>query len=86
MHQHNFFHFSQLKALIDHKEIQVVDIFIILFPSVVDGVLQKRFYRFQVLRHSRVSCLPTSDQNQNCVIFVYLHETGKTNFGKTSQF
>ena len=45
--QRNFFHFPQMKALIDSKEIQVDDIPIILFSSVFDEVLQERFYRFQ---------------------------------------
>ena len=47
LHQRNFFHFPQMKALIDSKEIQVDDIPIILFPSVFDGVLQEFSYRFQ---------------------------------------
>ena len=41
LHQRNFFHFPQMKALIDSKEIQVDDIPIILFSSVFDGVLQE---------------------------------------------
>ena len=47
LHQCNFFHFPQMKALIDSKEIQVDDIPIILFSSVFDGVLQKFSNRFQ---------------------------------------
>ena len=47
LHQRNFFHFLQMKALIDSKEIQVDDIPIILFSSVFDGILQEFFYRFQ---------------------------------------
>ena len=44
-HQRNFFHFLQMKALIDSKEIQVDDIPIILFSR----FLQKFSYRFQDL-------------------------------------
>ena len=47
LHQHNFFHFPQMKALIDSKEIQVDDIPIIHFSSVFDGVSQEFFNRFQ---------------------------------------
>ena len=47
LHQSNFFHFPQMKALIDSKEIQVDDITIILFSSVYDGVLQEFSNRFQ---------------------------------------
>ena len=50
LHQRNFFHFPQMKALIDSKEIQVDDIPIILFSSVFDWVLQEfsnRFYNFE---------------------------------------
>ena len=47
LHQHNFFHFPQMKALIDSKEIQVDDIPIILFSSVFDKILQEFSYRFQ---------------------------------------
>ena len=47
LHQHNFFHFPQMKDLIDSKEIKVDDILIILFSSVFDGVLQEFSYRFQ---------------------------------------
>ena len=47
LHQRNFFHFLQMKALIDSEEIQVDDIPIILFSSVFDEVLQKFSYRFQ---------------------------------------
>ena len=47
LHQRNFFHFPQMKALIDSKEIQVDDIPIIPFSSVFDGVLQEFSYRFQ---------------------------------------
>ena len=47
LHQRNFFHFPQMKALIDSKEIQVNDIPIILFSSVFDGVLQEFSNRFQ---------------------------------------
>ena len=47
LHQRNFFHFPQIKALIDSKEIQLDDIPIILFSSVFDKVLQEFFYRFQ---------------------------------------
>ena len=47
LYQHNFFHFHQMNALIDSKEIQVDDIPIILFPSVFGKVLQEFFYRFQ---------------------------------------
>ena len=47
LHQRNFFHFPQIKALIDSKEIQVDDIPIILFSSVFDGVLQEFSNRFQ---------------------------------------
>ena len=47
LHQRNFFHFPQMKALIDSKEIQVDDIPIILFSSVFDKVLQDFSYRFQ---------------------------------------
>ena len=36
-----------MKALIDNKEIQVGDILIILFSSVIDEVLRKFFGRFQ---------------------------------------
>ena len=39
LHQHNFFHFPQMKALIDSKEIRMDDIPIILFSSVFDGIL-----------------------------------------------
>ena len=46
-HQRNFFHFPQMKALIDSKEIQVDDFPIILFSSVFDGVLQEFSNRFQ---------------------------------------
>ena len=46
LHQRNFFHFPQMKALIDSKEIQEDDIPIILFSSVFDGVLQDFSYRF----------------------------------------
>ena len=41
LHQLNFFHFPQMKALIDSKDIQVDDIPIILFSCVFDGVLQE---------------------------------------------
>ena len=37
LHQRNFFHFPQMKALIDSKEIQVDDIPIILSSSVLIG-------------------------------------------------
>ena len=47
LHQRNFFHFSQMKALIDSKEIQVDDIPIIFFSSVFDRVLQEFSNRFQ---------------------------------------
>ena len=47
LHQRNFFHFPQMKALIDSKEIQVDDIPIILFSSVFDGVLQEFSNRFR---------------------------------------
>ena len=47
LHQRNFFHFLQIKALIDSKEIHLDDIPIILFSSVFDGVLQEFFNRFQ---------------------------------------
>ena len=47
LHQRNFFHFPQMKALIDSKGIQVDDIPIILFSSVFDGVLQEFSNRFQ---------------------------------------
>ena len=47
LHQRNFFHFPQMKALIHNKEIQVDDIPIILFSSVFDKVLQGFSYRFQ---------------------------------------
>ena len=47
LHQRNFFHFLQMKALIDSKEIQVDDIPIILFLSVFDGVLQEFSNHFQ---------------------------------------
>ena len=47
LHQRNFFHFPQMKALIDSKEIQVDDIPIILFSSVFDKVLREFSYRFQ---------------------------------------
>ena len=47
LHQRNFFHFLQMKALIDSKKIQVDDIPIILFSSVFDGVLQEFSNRFQ---------------------------------------
>ena len=47
LHQRNFFHFPQIKALIDSKEIQVDDIPIILFSSVFDKILQEFSYRFQ---------------------------------------
>ena len=47
LHQLNFFHFLQIKALIDSKEIQVDDIPIILFSSVFDGVLQEFSSGFQ---------------------------------------
>ena len=47
LHQRNFFHFPQMKALIDSKEIQVDDIFVILFSSVFDEVLQEFSNRFQ---------------------------------------
>ena len=47
LRQRNFFHFPQMKALIDSKEIQVYVIPIILFSSVFDGVLQEFSNRFQ---------------------------------------
>ena len=47
LHQRNFFHISQMKTLIDSKEIHVDDIPIILFSSDFDWVLQKFFIRFQ---------------------------------------
>ena len=47
LHQRNFFHLLQMKALIDSKEIQVDDFPIILFSSVFDGVLQEFSNRFQ---------------------------------------
>ena len=47
LHQHNFFHFPQMEALIDGKEIQVDDIPIIFFSSVLDKVLQEFSYCFQ---------------------------------------
>ena len=47
LHQRNFFHFPQMKALIDSKEIQVDDISIILLSSVFDGVLQEFSNHFQ---------------------------------------
>ena len=47
LHQRNLFHFPQMKALIDSKEIQVNDILIILFSSVFDGVLQEFSNHFQ---------------------------------------
>ena len=47
LHQRNFFHFSQMKSLIDSKEIQVDNISIILFSSVFDRVLQEFSIRFQ---------------------------------------
>ena len=47
LHQRNFFHFPQMKVLIDSKEIQVDDISIILFSSVFDGVLQVFSNRFK---------------------------------------
>ena len=47
LHQRNFFHFLQMKALIDSKEIQVDDIPIILFSSVFDGILQEFSNGFQ---------------------------------------
>ena len=47
LHQRNFFHFWQIKALIDSKKIQVDDIPIILFSSVFDGVLQEFSHRSQ---------------------------------------
>ena len=50
LHQRNFFHFPQVKALIDSKEIQVDDIPIILFSSVFDRVLQEFSIRFQELK------------------------------------
>ena len=53
LHQRNFFHFAQMKTLIDSKEIQVDDIPIILFSSVIDGVLQEFFNCFQ--EYERIS-------------------------------
>ena len=47
LHRCNFFHFLQINALIDSKEIQVDDIPIILFSSIFDGVLQEFSNRFQ---------------------------------------
>ena len=47
LHQRNFFHFPQIKVLIDSKEIQRDDIPIIFFSSVFDGVLQEFSNRFQ---------------------------------------
>ena len=47
LHQRNFFHFPQMKALIDSKEIQVDDISIILFSSVFHGVMQEFSNGFQ---------------------------------------
>ena len=47
VHQRNFFHFPQMKALIDSKEIQVDDIPIIFFSSVFDVVLQEFSNCFQ---------------------------------------
>ena len=47
LHQCNLFHFPQIKALIDSKEIQMDGIPIILFSSVFDGVLQEFSNRFQ---------------------------------------
>ena len=50
LHQYNFFRFPQLKALIDNKEIQVDDIPIILFPSVINGILQEFFVIYKILK------------------------------------
>ena len=47
LHQRNFFHFPQIKALIDSNETLVNDIHIILFSSVFAKVLQEFSYRFQ---------------------------------------
>ena len=47
LHQRNFFHFQQMKALIDSEEIQENDIPIILFSSAFDGVLQEFSNGFQ---------------------------------------
>ena len=72
LHQCNFFHFSQMRALIDSKEIQVDDIPIILFSSVFDEVLQEFSNRFQDFKedfqYNNASCLSTSGRNQNCTI------------------
>ena len=71
LHQRNFFHFPQMKALIDSKEIQVNDIPIILFPSVFDGVLQEysnRFQDFEDFRCNKASFLSISGRNRNCTI------------------
>ena len=46
LRQRNFFHFPQMKVLIDSKEIPVDDIPIILSSSVFDGVLQEFSNRF----------------------------------------
>ena len=72
LHQRNFFHFPQMKALTDSKEIQVDDIPIILFPSVFDRVLQEFSNRFQdfekISNTARLECLSTSGRNRNCTI------------------
>jgi len=47
LQQRNFFHFPQLTALIDSKEIQVDDMPIDLFSSAFDAVLQDFADRFQ---------------------------------------
>ena len=47
LYERNFFHFPQMKTLIDSKEIQVYNIPIIFFSSVFDGVLQQFSNRFQ---------------------------------------
>ena len=46
LHQRNLFHFPQLKALIDNKNIQVDVIPTILFSSVFNRVLHEFSYRF----------------------------------------
>ena len=61
LHQRNFFHFPQMKALIDNKEIQVDDIPIILFSSVFDGVLQEFsncFQGFERISDTRLIAYP----------------------------
>ena len=67
LHQRNFFHFLQMKILIDSKKIQVDDISIILFSSFFDAVLQEFSNRFQ--NFERIS------DTTRLVAYLHLFET-----------